>query len=179
MSSVAAAENPVATALPDVLRIADCDVAELVRLLIPFALQIRVLTAGESIPGSYWGESEAGLIGDALFVRPDTPLHSALHEASHYICMDDARRSRLRRDAGGDYDEENAVCYLQILLADHLPGVGRARMQADMDRWGYTFRLGSAHAWFEHDATDARAWLERKGVIDRAHRIAWRLRATD
>ena len=89
-----------------------------------------------TIPGSYWGESEAGLIGNRIYFRPDTPLHSVLHEACHFICMDDARRTQLERDAGGDYDEENAVCYLQILLADELAGIGLA---ADVQRHG---RLG-------------------------------------
>ena len=28
-----------------------------------------------------------------------------------------------------------------------------------MDAWGYTFRLGSARAWFENDADDAFAHL--------------------
>jgi hypothetical protein len=79
--------------------------------------------------------------------------------------MDDARRARLDTDAGGDYDEENAVCCLQILLADLVPGVGRERLMADMDAWGYTFRLGSARAWFEHEADDARAWLAARGLI--------------
>jgi hypothetical protein len=80
--------------------------------------------------------------------------------------MDPARRGTLDTDAGGDYDEENAVCYLQILLADAVPGLGRARMLADMDAWGYTFRLGSARAWFEQDAADARAWLRDRALID-------------
>ena len=52
-------------------------------------------------------------------------MHSVLHEASHYICMSPARRAQLDRDAGGDELEEAAVCYLQILLADELPAVGR------------------------------------------------------
>ena len=67
-----------------------------------------------------------------------------LHEACHFICMDDARRTQLERDAGGDYDEENAVCYLQILLADEFAGMDSQQMCRDMDAWGYTFRLGSA-----------------------------------
>ena len=71
-----------------------------------------------------------------------------------------ARRAQLERDAGGDYAEENAVCYLQILLAGSFRAVGRERMCADMDAWGYTFRLGSAKAWFEQDAEDARQWLD-------------------
>ena len=115
----------------------------------------------EMIPGSYWGESEAGLQGNRLFARLDTPLHSVLHEASHYVCMTPERRTGLDRDAGGDDPEESAVCYLQILLADQLPGVGRDRLCADMDAWGYSFRLGSARAWFESDADDARIWLAR------------------
>ena len=137
----------------------------LATLLARYGLDIVEVPAGTEIPGSYWGESEAGLIGARLYLRPDTPLHSALHEACHFICMDDARRATLERDAGGDYDEENAVCYLQILLADELPGVGREQMCRDMDDWGYTFRLGSAQAWFENDAEDAREWLERRGLL--------------
>ncbi len=36
---------------------------------------------------------------------------------------------------------------------------------ADMDAWGYSFRLGSTRAWFEGDAADARAWLERHALV--------------
>jgi len=137
----------------------------LAKLLARHGLELVEVPDGAEIPGSYWGESEAGLIGARLYVRSDTPLHSALHEACHFICMDDARRATLERDAGGDYDEENAVCYLQILLADEFPGVGRQQMCRDMDAWGYTFRLGSAWAWFENDADDAREWLQRRGLL--------------
>ncbi len=59
----------------------------------------------------------------------------------------------------GTIDEESAVCYLQVLLADELPGVGRARLMDDMDAWGYSFRLGSTRAWFETDAEETRQWL--------------------
>jgi hypothetical protein len=34
-----------------------------------------------------------------------------------------------------------------------------------MDTWGYTFRLGSAQAWFDNDAEDARAWLCARGLL--------------
>lgn len=134
-------------------------------LLARYRMELIQLTPAADIPGSYWGEREAGLVANRVYVRADTPIHSVLHEACHYICMDEHRRAGLDRDAGGDYDEENAVCYLQIVLADELPGVGRERMWLDMDRWGYTFRLGSAQAWFEQDADDARAWLERHGIL--------------
>ena len=148
-----------------VLRLADIDATDLCALLGARGLAVEWLTADTDISGSYWGESEAGLVGDRLYVRPDTPVHSALHEACHWLCMDASRRAGLHTDAGGDDIEECAVCYLQILLADCLPGVGRARLLRDMDAWGYSFRLGWAAAWFETDADDARAWLRNRGLL--------------
>lgn len=133
--------------------------------------QLEVKTTESEIQGSYWGESEAGLVGDELIVRADTPLHSALHEACHYICMDDARRANLHTDAGGTDQEENAVCYLQILLADHLPNYGREQMMREMDEWGYSFRLGSAKAWFENDADDAREFLIAHSLINQDEEV--------
>lgn len=148
-----------------VLRLADIDPAGLRALLGAHGLAVEWLAPDVDIPGSYWGEQEAGLVGDTLYVRPDTPVHSALHEACHWLCMDANRRSSLHTDAGGGDIEECAVCYLQILLVDRLPGIGRARLLQDMDAWGYSFRLGSATAWFETDADDARAWLRNRGLL--------------
>ena len=45
-----------------------------------------------------------------------------------------------------------------------------------MDRWGYTFRLGSARAWFEEDAEDARDYLLGLGLIDHQGRPTFKLR---
>jgi hypothetical protein len=137
-------------------------------LVARYGAELVECAASETLPGSYWGDSEAGLRGSALHVRADTPLHSLLHELCHFVCMSPERRAGLDRDAGGDDAEECAVCYLQIVLADQIAGFGRAQMLADMDAWGYTFRLGSARAWFEDDAADARGWLQRHGVIDAA-----------
>jgi hypothetical protein len=147
------------------------DRVALALLLERYGMQLALVAPGEGIPGSYWGHSEAGLKGERLYARLDTPVHSVLHEASHYICMTCERRAGLDRDAGGTDLEESAVCYLQVLLADELPGVGRARLLGDMDAWGYSFRLGNTRAWFEGDATDARDWLCRHGVIDAAGRV--------
>lgn len=161
----------------EVLRVSDSPPGELEALFAPYGLHIELVASDASIPGSYWGDSEAGLIGDRLYVRVDTPLHSVLHEACHYVCMNPQRRSELHRDAGGDDQEENAVCYLQILLADRLSVLGKARLLRDMDAWGYSFRLGSARAWFEQDAKDARSWLVREQLIDDCGRPTGRLRS--
>jgi len=162
----------------DVLRLRDAPGRGIGELLSTFGLHLRPVADSEPIEGSFWGDEEAGLAGSELLARQDTPLHSILHEACHYICMTPQRRHGLHTDAGGDYDEENAVCYLQILLADQLPGFDRQRMCADMDRWGYSFRLGSAAAWFAADAADARDWLLQAGIIDELDRPTGRLRDT-
>jgi hypothetical protein len=180
--SVAAAERCALIALPEfgspaVLLLRSIDRIAVALLLDRFGLGLTLVAHGEQIPGSYWGDSEAGLKGEQLYARLDTPVHSILHEACHYICMSPERRAGLDTDAGGDDLEESAVCYLQVLLAGELPAVGRARMLADMDSWGYSFRLGSTRAWFEGDAQDARAWLERHGVIDPGGRATGGLRA--
>jgi hypothetical protein len=57
------------------------------------------------------------------------------------------------------------VCVLQSLLGDALPGVGAARVLADMDAWGYTFRLGSARAYVDLDAESAWQWLQQRGLV--------------
>jgi hypothetical protein len=154
--------------MPAVLLLSGIDRVALALLLARYGLSLTLVAATEEIPGSYWGDSEAGLRGDALHARLDTPLHSVLHEAAHYVCMTPERRAGLDSDAGGDDLEESAVCYLQVLFADELPHIGRERLFTDMDAWGYSFRLGSARAWFEQDAEDAHAWLCGHGVIDAA-----------
>jgi hypothetical protein len=160
----------------EVLRLQHLDFREIASLLMPYGLICRRVRANEPIPGSFWGEPEAGLIANTLLVRSDTPIHSVLHEASHYVCMTPQRRQDLHTDAGGDYGEENAVCYLQILLADLLPTVGAARLMRDMDAWGYSFRLGSARAWFEQDAEESCRWLLAHRLIDVRNHPTWKLR---
>ena len=164
------------TALEQVLRLREIDSSELASLLDRYQLRFEICPAQHPIPGSYWGDDEAGLLGDRLYARPDTPVHSILHETSHYICMDGARRNRLDTNAMSDNDEENAVCYLQILLAEQLDWLGKDRILLDMDRWGYSFRLGSSRAWFEDDADDARRWLIQHQIIDLAANPNVRLR---
>ena len=149
-----------------VLTLADIDFGDAAALLDRYGLTLERVADGEPIPGSYWGECEAGIIGNRVHARGDTPVHSLLHEAGHLIVLPPERRTGVHTDATDSIEEENAVCVLQALLADALPGAGRARVLADMDAWGYTFRLGSAAAYVEHDAEDAWAWLRAHGLID-------------
>ena len=145
-------------------------------LLDRYGARLALVAPQEVIPGSYWGEREAGLIGDRLFARLDTPVHSLLHELAHFICMAPERRATLHTDAQGDHIEEAAVCYLQILLADDLRQASRAQMFRDMDEWGYSFRLGETSAWFSFDADDARLWLIDHQIIDESQQLMYQCR---
>jgi hypothetical protein len=158
-----------------VLLLSAIDRLELSLLLDRFGLELVLVAPQTVIPGSYWGEREAGLIGSKIYARLDTPLHSVLHEGAHFVCMSPERRAGLDTDAGGDDAEESAVCYLQILLAKALR-LELERMCGDMDAWGYSFRLGSAARWFAEDAEDARAWLLEQGLIEARGAIAYTLR---
>lgn len=147
-----------------VLRLGDIASDDAAALLARHGLELVAVDDDAPIPGSYWGAPEAGIIGARVYARADTPVHSLLHEACHLIVLPPERRALVHTDATDSVPEEDATCYLQIVLADDLPGVGSARLMADMDAWGYTFRLGSTRAWFEHDAGDARAWLAERGL---------------
>jgi hypothetical protein len=152
------------------ITLADINPADVAALLARHELQLQVVPDGEVIPGSYWGECEAGLIGTTVHARRDTPVHSLLHEAAHLIVLPPERRAQVHTDATDSIEEEDAVCVLQALLGDELPGVGRDRVLADMDEWGYTFRLGSARAYVEHDADTAWQWLHERGLADATRR---------
>jgi hypothetical protein len=159
-----------------VLLCSDIKLDHLQNLLARYGMVVKTVAHNEHIQGSFWQPPEAGLVGNVLYIRDDTPVHSALHEACHYICMDQQRRENLDTDAGGGYEEEDGVCYLQILLSEHIAEMGRERMFSDMDEWGYSFRLGSSRAWFEQDAEDAVAWLQQYGLVDNNIEPAWILR---
>ena len=158
------------------LTVADVSFTTLASLLDRYGLRLVLQSDGDVIRGSYWGDSEAGIVGRSVYVRNDTPLHSLLHEAGHVVCMAEDRRSGLNRDAGGDDLEEAAVCYLQLALADEIDAAGRDRLMQDMDEWGYIFRLGSTQGWFERDAEDALEFLRNHKLLDKAGRPTFRLR---
>ena len=154
-----------------VLTLAGIGFDDAAALLHRYGLALQRVADGEPIPGSYWGECEAGIIGTTVYARGDTPVHSLLHEAGHLIVLPPARRAQVHTDATDSIAEEDAVCVLQGALGDALPGVGRDRVYADMDRWGYTFRLGSARAYAEHDADQAWAWLQARQLVDGERRL--------
>ena len=160
-----------APAAGDVLPLGAIDAAAARALLARFGLDLQLIADGADIPGSYWGAPEAGLVGSTVYARRDTPVHSLLHEAAHLIVLSPERRAAVHTDATDSIEEEDAVCVLQALLGDALPGVGAARVLADMDAWGYTFRLGSARAYVEHDAGTAWRWLAERGLVDAARRL--------
>jgi hypothetical protein len=135
-------------------------------LLARYRLELIQVINDDIIPGSFWGECEAGVIGSAVYARHDTPVHSLLHEAGHLIVLPEEQRQHIHTDASDSVAEEDAVCVLQAILGDELPGLSRAQIFEDMDDWGYTFRLGSAKAYFEQDAQSAFSLLQERGLID-------------
>ena len=155
----------------DVLTLGGIAFDDAAALLRSYGLALQRVADDAPIPGSYWGDSEAGIIGTTVYARDDTPVHSLLHEACHLIVLPPERRERVHTDATDSLAEEDAVCVLQALLGDALPGVGRDRVLADMDAWGYTFRLGSARAYVERDADAAWAWLRAHGLVDDQRRL--------
>jgi hypothetical protein len=141
-----------------------------------YGISVTWLAAGFPVTGSFWGEPEAGIVGRKIYLRSDTPVHSLLHELCHIVCMTPERRESLDGNAGSDDLEESAVCYLQLVLADHIPGIGKQRLMRDMDAWGYSFRHGTTRRWFEEDADDARTWLLREGLLLEAGKPVFKLR---
>ncbi len=162
---------PEPTPATIVTRLKDLCSHVLVDHFAPFGLSVQWVESGEPIPGSHWGDEEAGLIENTLYVRSDTPVHSALHEGGHWLVMPKERRTVLHTNAGGTLAEENAVCYLQVLMADYLEGFNRQQLFIDMDAWGYSFRLGSSERWFHEDAEDALDWLAARQpqLLNRFH----------
>ncbi|MCC8444977.1 hypothetical protein LN564_00960, partial [Xanthomonas translucens pv. translucens] len=79
-------------------------------LLARHGLRLHRVADGARIPGSYWGEPEAGVIASDVYVRDDTPVHSLLHEACHLIVLPPERRARVHTDATDSDEEEDATC---------------------------------------------------------------------
>ena len=154
----------------------DIDVGSLSTVLRIHGIEIKEIAKNHPIPYSYWGAPEAGRKSNKLYIRHDTPVHSILHETCHFVCMPKNQLRDDRVDASGSPAAENACCYLQILISDHVHGFNREIHMKNMDEWGYSFRLGSAAAWFSQDAEDAKEWLVSQNIIDLLGDITWKLR---
>ncbi|AAF84128.1 hypothetical protein B398_08270 [Xylella fastidiosa 32] len=165
MPSTLTTSQTTPNALENVVRIGHIVPEDALELLARYGLHLHLIEDGAPIPGSYWGEPEAGIIGCNVYVRNDTPVHSMLHEACHLIVLPPEQRATVHTNATNSSEEEDATCYLQIVLADALPGIDRDRLMQDMDAWGYSYRLGSTRAWFEQDAENARDWLKARGLL--------------
>lgn len=159
-----------------VMLVDDLDFQVLSQLCSRFGVALSMADSAETIAGSFWGAPEAGIVGTCLNIRKDTPVHSLLHELGHIICASSERRASLHTNAGSDDREEAAVCYLQILLAETVEGVGRDRIMADMDAWGYSFPEGATSLWFAN-AVESLAWLAENGITDPGGALLFRLRA--
>lgn len=127
-------------------RIRDLSNGSVARLIQRYGLDLETVPAGEAITGSYWGEPEAGIVGNTIYVRGDTPVHSVLHEASHVICMSPDRRASLDRDAGGDDLEECAVCFFADRTRKRATRCRRETTHAGYGRLGLQFSTGQCDA---------------------------------
>ena len=83
--------------------------------------------------------------------------------------MSEERRKCLDRDAGGDDLEEAAVCYLQMLLADHLPGCRSRPADAGHGQPGVTVSGSAIRAAGSSRTLATRVdWLLDNGLISSA-----------
>src|SRR5690606_10989798 len=112
LAAYAAPTAPAAEAA-DVLRLRDIAFADAAALLARYGQALARVPDGAPMPGSYWGDSEAGLIGSTVHARADTPVHSLLHEACHLIVLPPGSRAAVHTDATDSVEEEDAVCVLQ------------------------------------------------------------------
>ncbi len=166
-----AAQEPAA-ANSRVTSLGDIEPAAIERLLTAFGLSLAGVAPGASIPGSYWGDSEAGLVGDRLFARADTPVHSLLHELGHYVCMDPTaarcarHRCGRRRRRGSGRVLPAGVARRRACEASAASAASR-----DMDTWGYSFREGSARAWLAGDGVPRRVLGSRRTASSTRPRV--------
>ena len=75
-----------------VLVVSDIAPDTLTQLLDRYGLTLVILDDDASITGSFWGDSEAGIVGRQVFVRRDTPIHSLLHEVLSLIHISEPTR---------------------------------------------------------------------------------------
>src|SRR3546814_11455545 len=110
----------------EVLRLRDIAFADAAALLARYDLHLEHVPDDAPIPGSYWGESEAGLIGTTVHAPSDTPVHSLLHKACHLIVLSPDRRAAVHTDTPASAEEEDAVALRHAMPGEAHPGRGPA-----------------------------------------------------
>src|SRR5690625_8003398 len=85
-----------------VLRLDELPPGAAENLLQRYGLNLQTVAEGQPIPGTFWGEPEAGIIGGTVAARPDTAGQSLPHEAGHPPARTPVRRPHIptgpRRD---------------------------------------------------------------------------------
>ena len=109
---------------PDVLRVRDLPPGAADALLASHGLQLHFVDDAAPIPGSFWGEPEAGVIAHRVHARADTPVHSLLHEACHLIVAPVEKRATIHTDAIDIHvtrEGEGEVLELSVALPEKAP----------------------------------------------------------
>jgi hypothetical protein len=63
------------------------------------------------------------------------------------------------------------------LLADEVEGYDQEQLLNDIDAWGYSFRMVSAHRRFTHYAEEVQKWLIDHNILNIHGELTWNLRA--
>jgi len=130
-----------------------------------YGLSLHLVAPDEVIPARI-GASARRADGIQIFARLDTAGAFGAARGRPFYLHDAGTARRLgyrcrRRSCGRE-----CVCYLQIILAQSLPNVGRERMCRDMDEWAIRSGWEAPRSGSIQDAEDARDWLMRHGVLD-------------
>ncbi len=72
-----------------VLKLSEIDHIKLARLPARYNLELIVVDNEEKIPGSFWGDSEAGLVSNKLYARLDTNAEDALNWLKYQLLLTD------------------------------------------------------------------------------------------
>lgn len=128
-------------------------------LFVCFDLWFECVVDGELIFGSFWGDEEVGIIGIIVYVCGDMLVYLLLYEVCYLIVLLLECCVVVYIDVIDLIEEEDVICYLQIVLVDVFLGVGCDWLMVDMDVWGYLFWFGLICVWFEQDVENVCQFL--------------------
>ncbi len=142
-----------------------------------YGARLERVPAGAAIPGSYWGDTEAGLdrqhrVRARRHARAFVPAR-ALSLHLHGRRAPCRARDRRRRHAT-TRSAASATC--RCCSPSGSTASAQRAACATWTRGATRFREGSARAWFDGDGAHARAWLLDHGLVDSAGQPTLRLR---